>query len=144
MKRSFEMFGEKFVLEKEYEWKVVVEGTSIKVAGGRTMKEAKENAIRKLSSMGGEKEIKETIAFNKKIHKKSKYFKDRRIQRLFERIFGVPLMRFYCTVSRIFGYYTLDIMLFDKWLETPDGISTKDYIRQKYGDVAVKLVEKLM
>lgn len=37
-----------------------------------------------------------------------------------------------------------DIVKFDKWLQTPDGTSTKDYLDQKYGLRAMLLVEKLI
>jgi len=36
-----------------------------------------------------------------------------------------------------------DIIKFDKWLRTPDGISTKDYLTQKYGAKASKFVERI-
>jgi len=41
----------------------------------------------------------------------------------------------------IFGF---DIIKFDNFLETPDGTSTKDFLKRKYGKEASKLIERLL
>lgn len=56
----------------------------------------------------------------------------------FRLTFGVVLHKF---MSPITGF---DIVRFDEFLRTPDGISTRDYINQKYGNKAVELIERLI
>ncbi|GEM_PF-2426731 len=56
----------------------------------------------------------------------------------FRRTFGVMLQKF---MSPITGF---DIVRFDEFLRTPEGISTRDYINRKYGSKAVGLIERLI
>lgn len=56
----------------------------------------------------------------------------------FRRTFGVVLHKF---MSPITGF---DIVRFDDFLGTPEGISTRDYINRKYGIKAVRLIERLI
>jgi hypothetical protein len=56
----------------------------------------------------------------------------------FQATFGVSLSSFWELVT---GF---DIVKFDKWLETPDGVSTHDYLLQKYDQNALTLVEDLL
>jgi hypothetical protein len=56
----------------------------------------------------------------------------------FSNIFGINLGQFF---TLILGF---DIVTFDKFLQVPDGISTKQYITDKYGGEAVKVVEGLL
>lgn len=56
----------------------------------------------------------------------------------FRRTFGVMLQKF---MSPITGF---DIVRFDEFLGTPEGISTRDYINRKYGSKAVGLIERLI
>ena len=56
----------------------------------------------------------------------------------FRRTFGVALHKF---MSPLVGF---DIVRFDEFLGTPEGISTRDYINRKYGIKAVELIEKLI
>jgi len=37
-----------------------------------------------------------------------------------------------------------DIVAFDDYLKVPDGVSLKDYIREKHGDDAVTMIEALI
>ncbi len=57
----------------------------------------------------------------------------------FLRVFGISLKHFW--IDNILGF---NVIAFDDWLKTPDGISTRDFIRQKYGDEAVAIVEDLI
>ncbi len=41
-------------------------------------------------------------------------------------------------------YLGFDIVTFDEWLQTTDGISTREFIKEKYGDDAELLVCKLL
>ena len=56
----------------------------------------------------------------------------------FQQVFGVPLYRF---MHPLLGF---DIVAFDKWLETPDGISTRDYLLKTKGQAAVTLICSLI
>lgn len=56
----------------------------------------------------------------------------------FMETFKVSLFKFF---SPITGF---DICAFDSWLKTPDGKSCSDWIKEKYGDKAVKLVSNLL
>lgn len=56
----------------------------------------------------------------------------------FEEIFGVPLSWFHSIFTG------LTITSFDGWLETPDGVSTEEFVKNKFGDRAVELVRELL
>jgi len=56
----------------------------------------------------------------------------------FNRTFGISLHGF---VDILTGF---DIVKFGEWLEVPDGISTKDFVEEKYGDKGVKIIEALI
>jgi len=56
----------------------------------------------------------------------------------FRRIFRFSLVNY---TDPLFGF---DIVAFDRRLKVPDGTSTKDFIKEKYGDEAVSLVIRLM
>lgn len=55
----------------------------------------------------------------------------------FKTIFGIQVTHF----ANVLGF---DVIKFDEWLGTPDGISTADYLTQRYGDRARQLVESLL
>ena len=56
----------------------------------------------------------------------------------FQSIFNIPLKNYW---DKLFAF---DVIGFDKFLETPDGVSTHDWILQKYGQNAVNLVLDLL
>ena len=56
----------------------------------------------------------------------------------FQQTFHISLTRF---MHPLFGF---DIVAFDAWLGTPDGISTSDYLMQTKGKVALSLVLNLL
>lgn len=56
----------------------------------------------------------------------------------FLNIFNVPLSRF---MHPIFGF---DIIQFDTYIRTPDGTSTKEWAKKRYGVESVGLLYKLM
>jgi len=63
----------------------------------------------------------------------------------FGRIFGISLISFRETLSwELAGVKVLDIVAFDRWLKTPDGESTADCIRAKFGAEAAHLVKSLL
>lgn len=56
----------------------------------------------------------------------------------FSHTFGTSLFRF---MHPLFGF---DVIAFDKWLETPDGTSTSDYLKVKYSGRAEELIAQLI
>ena len=60
------------------------------------------------------------------------------IARMFQSYFGVGLPKYW---SPIFGF---DVVGFDEYLKTPDGVSTADYIKKTYGHEAMILVKGLL
>ncbi|MFA5321950.1 MAG: hypothetical protein WC373_04695 [Smithella sp.] len=56
----------------------------------------------------------------------------------FESIFKLPLQKY---AHPLFGF---DIIRFDEDLKTPDGTSTSDFIKEKYGKEAVELISKMI
>ncbi len=55
----------------------------------------------------------------------------------FQRRFDIPLTRF---MHPILGF---DVVSFDKWLCTPDGVSTHDYLIEKYDSSAPIFIRTL-
>lgn len=55
--------------------------------------------------------------------------------------FTPPLCGLLSTVN---NDYALDIIKLDNMVETPNNVSTKDHITEKYGEEAVQLVEDLI
>ena len=55
----------------------------------------------------------------------------------FKRIFGVPVNKF----LDITGF---DIIKFDEWLDTPNGVSSSEFIKKKFGDKAEQLIRNLL
>lgn len=53
--------------------------------------------------------------------------------------FNAPLNVF---ISAILGYLFLDIVELDKKIQTPENISTRDYIQQKFGNRAMEIVKE--
>ena len=56
----------------------------------------------------------------------------------FQQIFGLSLGKF---MHPLFGF---DIVAFDEWLGTPDGISLRDHLLSTKGQDAVSLIESLI
>lgn len=76
---------------------------------------------------------------------KNKFANNKKIKQLFQEIFNVPMDRFKDFIlSALTGVYQFDIIAFDKWLKTPDGISTKEYLKQRYSIQAQRLIQKLI
>lgn len=73
--------------------------------------------------------------FNMMLAHKDCYVKN---ERKFRHIFGIGMWQFQ---DLLMGF---DILKFDDWLKTPDGISTADYLTEKYGTEARDLVKRLI
>ena len=56
---------------------------------------------------------------------------------VFRSIFKFPLRPF----LDIFGF---DIVKFDEHIKTPDGVSMSEWVKEKFGDEGVKLIEELI
>lgn len=54
---------------------------------------------------------------------------------IFFSYFGVPIKQFLCPITN-----TLDVIKFDEFLKVPKGISTRQFIEQRYGLAAVNFV----
>lgn len=57
----------------------------------------------------------------------------------FQRIFGTQMKPFW--INNICGF---DIIAFDKWLKTPNGLSMHEYVKEKFGSKGLSMVEKLL
>jgi len=60
------------------------------------------------------------------------------VMKQFKKLFGVPVQGFWCPIT---GF---DVVKFDQWAGTPDGVSCRDHIEQKFGKESVSMVEVLM
>ena len=56
----------------------------------------------------------------------------------FKQTFGLSMIDYMCPIT---GF---NICKFDDYIKTPNGISTKMFIEEKYGKNAVKLIESLI
>ena len=56
----------------------------------------------------------------------------------FRRTFGSDMSHF---MHPLFGF---DVIGFDRWLKTPDGISTSDFIKKEYTDEAEALIREIL
>lgn len=108
-----------------------------------TKTEAHENAIKELYRHG-EKETKNQIKKIIKAKIRNRFFNDERIRKLFKKIFNLELFYLADPYMYSIGYSNLNIILFDKLINTPDGISTRNFVRNKYGIKALKLIEKIL
>jgi len=91
------------------------------------------------------KDIKESInaaLYKRRVDRRanSKIYK-----RMFKNIFKIDLFYFRdMMLSAVIGKFQFNIIAFDKFIKTPDGVSCKDYVKQKYGDRALKMIERLI
>lgn len=62
------------------------------------------------------------------------------INKVFDKIIGFPIP---CDpmLKALTGRYLLDVILLDKLIKTPDGVSTKEHIKTTYGEFALRVVE---
>lgn len=56
----------------------------------------------------------------------------------FKRVFGVSVMKFW---EPLFGF---DVVAFDLWAETPDGVSCNDHVEHKFGNGSAALIKSLI
>ena len=139
------IYNEEFTVKKvDKYWKVYHVKTNSFVLSSKSKKEALKQS-RDIILVKGEAEVKKAIKRAYQIMAKNKFWQAYRVQKLFSKTFGVPLNGFISgTMLAVDQVYALDVISFDEWLKTPEGISMKDYILQKYGKTALELVLKLM
>lgn len=64
---------------------------------------------------------------------------------LFRKYENKFLRTFHIRLSRFFNpWIGFDVIAFDRFLHVPDDISTKDFVKNKYGDPAVTLIKNLI
>ena len=72
---------------------------------------------------------------------KDKFFERKqyvmKIQYDFKRIFNVNVSKFFNVI------YGFDVVAFDEFLKVPVGVSTSDFIKEKYGKDAVKMIKAM-
>ena len=72
------------------------------------------------------------------------FMQDNNMKRLkyagsFQSVFGVSLGKFWSVLT---GF---DIVKFDEeFMKTPDGISTEEFVRQKYGELGISIIKGLL
>jgi hypothetical protein len=56
----------------------------------------------------------------------------------FHKVFGISVLKFW---HPFFGF---DVIEFDKWVGTPDGMSCNDHVEKKYGKGASDIIGALL
>ena len=139
--------GETWIVEKNEQkkiWYIKHKNTNSVVCKETTKRYALLFGQARLKEMSV-KEVKAAILHAKKNMKKKKYWNDTRIKNLFEKTFKTSLFRFRdCFMFAVAGIYSFDVIRFDKYLHVPDGTSTNEYIKNIYGNYAVKLCKRLI
>ena len=57
---------------------------------------------------------------------------------IFSMVFGTPIDKY---MHPLFGF---DLMSFDVFIKTPDGTSTKEWVKEKYGLEGVNIILRLL
>jgi hypothetical protein len=125
-------------IKNNYGWIAETTKYHLVSANGNTRKECAQNLKEKCENTKPE-DLLEMIEYARKRKIKRRMFEDTRIVEMFYNIFGFNLKNvtdFLC--------YGIDVIKLDKILKVPDGISTNDFITQKYGEKATKLVKHLI
>lgn len=131
MKNTLELYGKIFDIVRKAPGFWQTEYNTITATSGRSRSEA----IAKLEEYDRAKIIAGCDSIDKGI-KRDAYFREH--EQEFTQIFGFApprdfiRCRFGCGLS-------LDVIALDQELHTPDGVSTSNYIRQKFGDRALEL-----
>jgi len=62
----------------------------------------------------------------------------------FKKIFGVSIKPFYSRLLLMVGIQNFDIVAFDRWLRTPNNVSIQDYVKEKFGQEGVDLINEIL
>lgn len=136
--------GVDFYIEKGKEWISKEKRSRAVILRAETKKKALNDTM-KILSIKTPKDIKTSIdlaLYKRRVDKRANC---RIYKRMFKNIFNIDLYNFKDRfLSLAIGGFQFDIISFDKFIKTPDGISCKDYVKQKYGDQALKMIERLI
>lgn len=136
--------GVDFYIEKGIEWLSREKRSRTVILRAKTKKEVL-NDTTKLLSKKTPKDIKTSIDLALYKRRVDKRANSRIYKRMFKNIFNIDLYIFRdMFLSLAVGSFQFDIIAFDKFIKTPDGVSCKDYVKQKYGDQALKMIERLI
>ena len=139
--------NEEFGFRKSYtdNWEVTHIRSGFQVTQGKTQKEciAKLQEIfkdeQKLKIIHDAKTIEEMIEqYNKDLEKRAK--KNKKFQKLrneFQELTGITV-----PIDPLIG--GLDIVRLDRKLQTPDNVSMADFLKNKYGERASKIVDEMI
>jgi hypothetical protein len=134
------LYGHTFIVEKDDKiWKVSSEKYYLKVCESKTKKEVIELAKYILKVQGKEGLEKALDRARNRIVKNRMFDY---LQPQFKKIFGFNCPK--CGISYAFNSKAIDAITFDKLINTPDGTSTYDYVTEKYGINAKRILEKLI
>lgn len=138
----FNVYGFEFYSEKkDKEWIVAESSTHAIVSRGNSEKEVIEKA-KSILRAKGELKTKETIKYLLERIAKEKQLLSKEVRDKFYGYFNTSISPF---IRPLLGTSVImfDIIMFDKWLRTPEGVSTKNYITQKYGRKASDFIAYL-
>ena len=133
------------VFDEEFEIKEIPEGfQAIHIKSGALFHERfdKKELIKDIKKFSKE-QLKALIQYRIKVKEKNELWD--RSKEKFKQIFKEDLDKF---IDYIFWQCnrrkSIDVVYFDQWLQTPKGISTNQYVKEKYGDEAVELINSLI
>ena len=144
MNKIIEVYGIRFEIYKEGLWKSREIQTGLLVEKSGKKSDCERLTREKIEKYGAEK-LRECIASVLKHKKQTKLFNHHLFGKFFRRYFGEHPLHFRERFSHFFlGHDVLDVIEFDKFLRTPDGVSTNDHIKNKYGSNALTLVRAII
>ncbi len=136
--------GVDFYLKKGKEWLSREKRSQAVILRAKTKREAILDTLTLLSSKTP-RDIKKAIDFALHKRRVDKRANSRIYKRMFKNIFNIDLYNFKdMWLSAVIGVFQFDVIAFDKFIKTPDGTSCKDYVKQKCGDKALKMIERLI
>ena len=148
MKGSFEHKGVMFdIVKSNIGYKAVEHKTQLGLPGCNGIKRKSDvrETVAKACSKFNKKKLLEIVKQGVKQLKWKEYFTSKQTMAKFEVMFGISLLQFRdTTMYFMLGRYSFDVIGFDKWLKTPDGISTSDYVTKRFGVEACKFVRQLI
>ena len=132
---TIEVHGLTFeITQIDNEWQTGYKGAS--ATRGATQKEAIDN----LQNLDKDWLVSACASHDGKLAK-SEYFKTN--EAMFKKVFGFSPPKDFL-LYRVTGVLSLDVIKLDEMLHTPEGVSTKNYIEDKFGTVAMTMVEQMI
>lgn len=126
---------------EDSQYALVEKQTNCIIKRGESEQEAIKNSIKELEKQGLKK-TKIVIEDILRRCKNKETLLSKAIRDKFYLYFKTSIMLF---IHPIIGTDVImfDIIMFDKWLRTPEGVSTKDYIKEKFGLKASLFIERI-